>query len=216
MSTRARIPEEDLTTKARIRHAALKRFATDGLERTTIRAIAADADVAANIVIYHYGSKDGLIQAVDSYVAKRFSEIVAAVHEADWPKDITRRTIEQLAMIVRNEPALIDYLARSLVNLSDSATALFDTLFELTRHEQQALRDAGMLHPEVDLDIAALQTVTRLLGALVLRPLIDRHLPEPLLSEAGVEHWLDAGAQLIERGLLLQIPTPRSQTHNPH
>ncbi len=50
-------------TRAAILEAARRRFAADGFERTTIRAIAADAGIDPSMVMRYYGSKDGLFSA---------------------------------------------------------------------------------------------------------------------------------------------------------
>jgi AcrR family transcriptional regulator len=50
-------------TRAAILDAARRRFAADGFERTTIRAIAADAGIDPSMVMRYYGSKDGLFSA---------------------------------------------------------------------------------------------------------------------------------------------------------
>lgn len=50
-------------TRNAILAAARRRFADDGYERATIRAIAADADIDPSMVIRYYGSKDGLFAA---------------------------------------------------------------------------------------------------------------------------------------------------------
>lgn len=53
-------------TREAILAAARRRFATDGYERATIRAIATDAGVDPSMVMRYYGSKDGLFaSAVD-------------------------------------------------------------------------------------------------------------------------------------------------------
>jgi AcrR family transcriptional regulator len=49
--------------EAAILAAARRRFAADGFERTTIRAIAADAGIDPSMVMRYYGSKDGLFSA---------------------------------------------------------------------------------------------------------------------------------------------------------
>jgi len=51
-------------TKAAILEAARERFATDGYERATIRAIARDANIDPSMVMRYYGSKEGLFAAV--------------------------------------------------------------------------------------------------------------------------------------------------------
>ncbi len=55
---------EDLTTRAKIRDAAIVRFGKFGFGRTTIRAIAEAARVSPALVIHHFGSKDGLREVV--------------------------------------------------------------------------------------------------------------------------------------------------------
>ncbi|MCO5967287.1 TetR/AcrR family transcriptional regulator [Actinoallomurus soli] len=50
-------------TRATILAAARRRFAADGYERATVRAIAADAGIDPSMVIRYYGSKEGLFAA---------------------------------------------------------------------------------------------------------------------------------------------------------
>lgn len=50
-------------TKAAILAAARNRFAEQGYERTTIRAVAADAAIDASMVMRYFGSKEGLFDA---------------------------------------------------------------------------------------------------------------------------------------------------------
>lgn len=57
----------DLTARARIRDAAISRFADDGFG-IGLRAIAADAGVSVGLVAHHFGSKAGLREACDQYV----------------------------------------------------------------------------------------------------------------------------------------------------
>lgn len=51
------------TTRGRILEAARQRFAADGYERATIRAIAADAGIDPSLVMRYFGSKQGLFVA---------------------------------------------------------------------------------------------------------------------------------------------------------
>ena len=54
-------------TKAVILAAARERFAADGYERATIRAIAADAGIDPSMVMRYYGSKDALFAAAAEF-----------------------------------------------------------------------------------------------------------------------------------------------------
>ncbi|MBB1255687.1 TetR/AcrR family transcriptional regulator [Streptomyces alkaliterrae] len=54
------------TTRAAILEAARERFAADGYERATIRAIARDADIDPSMVMRYYGNKEGLFAAASA------------------------------------------------------------------------------------------------------------------------------------------------------
>ncbi len=54
-------------TRRRILEAARQRFAADGFERATIRAVAADAGIDAAMVMRYFGSKDALFAAAAAF-----------------------------------------------------------------------------------------------------------------------------------------------------
>ncbi|MGW0121615.1 TetR/AcrR family transcriptional regulator [Streptomyces sp. NPDC003327] len=54
------------TTRSAILEAARERFAADGYERATIRAIARDAGIDPSMVMRYYGNKEGLFAAASS------------------------------------------------------------------------------------------------------------------------------------------------------
>src|SRR4051812_196739 len=54
-------------TKARILDAARALFSTEGYERTTIRAVAAAADIDGSMVMRYFGNKEGLFAASASF-----------------------------------------------------------------------------------------------------------------------------------------------------
>lgn len=59
-------PRRSDATKAAILEAARERFAADGYERATIRAIARDAGIDPSMVMRYYGNKEGLFAAASS------------------------------------------------------------------------------------------------------------------------------------------------------
>lgn len=60
-------PRRSDGTRAAILTAARERFAADGYERATIRAIAADAAIDPAMVMRYYGSKEGLFTAAAEF-----------------------------------------------------------------------------------------------------------------------------------------------------
>jgi AcrR family transcriptional regulator len=55
------------STRAAILDAARERFASDGYERATIRAIARDAGIDPSMVMRYYGNKEGLFAAASDF-----------------------------------------------------------------------------------------------------------------------------------------------------
>src|ERR1700750_774881 len=60
-------PRNAAQTRADILAAARRRFATDGFERTTLRAIAADVGVDQALVSRYYGSKQDLFATATEF-----------------------------------------------------------------------------------------------------------------------------------------------------
>ncbi|CAL9540576.1 hypothetical protein SUDANB95_04188 [Actinosynnema sp. ALI-1.44] len=60
-------PRRSAATKESILAAARERFAEDGYERATIRAIAADADIDPSMVMRYFGNKEKLFAAAAEF-----------------------------------------------------------------------------------------------------------------------------------------------------
>lgn len=60
-------PRRSDATRAAILAAARERFATDGYDRATIRAIAAQAEIDPAMVMRYYGNKEGLFAAAAQF-----------------------------------------------------------------------------------------------------------------------------------------------------
>jgi AcrR family transcriptional regulator len=96
-------------TRNAILAAARRRFAEDGYERATIRAIAADADIDPSMVMRYYGSKDGLfaaavdvalgLPALEQLPAERRGEILVRHFLSLWESG---RTSEVLRVLLRS------------------------------------------------------------------------------------------------------------------
>ena len=61
-------PRNAAQTRADILSAARRRFGSEGYERTTLRAVAADVGVDAALVIRYFGSKQDLFAAAADFV----------------------------------------------------------------------------------------------------------------------------------------------------
>ena len=111
-------------TRARILEAALAEFRDRGYERTGLRRIAAAARVTTGAVYNHFGSKEGLF---DALVGESAAELVAAwtagrdgdagTPPADMPADRTGRSADRTAAFSADRTGCILDLVYSRVEI---------------------------------------------------------------------------------------------------
>ena len=135
---------DDLTTRARIRDAAIDLFGRDGFG-VGVRAIAAAAGVSPALVMHHFGSKDGLHKACDDYVAETVRESKSQSLQTSDPAT----WLGQLAEIEEYAP-LVAYLVRSLQSGGELAKALWRTMIANgEQYIEEGVR-AGTIKPSAD------------------------------------------------------------------
>ncbi|MDT5412846.1 MAG: hypothetical protein QOG14_5066 [Mycobacterium sp.] len=191
---------KETSTTERIRTAALKSFATYGNSATSLRTVAAAAGVSVGLVQHHFANKAGLIKAVDDHV---LGLVIAAIAPplAEPPADSIPEMGSRVTRMVAEQPDIVDYLGRALIDGSRLGTTIFDTLaaFGIARWNKR--NDRGETRPEVDLTWAALNALVLPLGTIILRSHIERQLPELFTSPAQLERWQDSVNTLLREGL---------------
>ena len=75
-------PRNADATRTELLHAAMRRFAVLGYDRTTTRDIAADAHVNVSLINRYFGSKDGLFSAVMAENAEAIARYRASPPES--------------------------------------------------------------------------------------------------------------------------------------
>lgn len=164
-SSSGRNPIDDLTTKARIRDAAISQIAQIGFGASTVRSIAAAAGVSAALVVHHFGSKDGLRQACDEHVAAVFGEYVKDAEAMSTARILT----EMAAQASSEEISLLTaYCVRALIDGGDLAQKLFDTVVDDTAKAMRAGVEAGLIKPAIDETGRARMLTATSLGAAVM------------------------------------------------
>src|SRR5260370_23857062 len=114
-------PAGDLTARARIRDAALRLFAERGMDGTTIRDIARAAGVSGGLIRHHFGAKDDLRTACDSYALDQIMRIKEqAVLESQLANPAFMSAAHPTVLVIYR------YLARSLGGGAPAAAAMFD------------------------------------------------------------------------------------------
>lgn len=115
---------DDLTTRARIRDAALVLFGEQGFG-VGVRAIAAAADVSPGLVNHHFGSKEGLRRECDDHVRAVIREAKMSYMNRPSPGNL----LQQLAEIEEFAP-VIAYVMQSLQSGGELAGVLFEHMVE--------------------------------------------------------------------------------------
>ncbi len=174
------VPDHDLTTRARIRDAAIAAIAEGSPGQVTVRRIATAAGVSPALVIHHYGSMEQLRAECDRYVAERIRNLKAAAISEGAGLDI-------LAAI-RNSALgpLPGYLAAVLTEDSPAVAALVDEMVaDAENYIEQAVA-AGLMRPSDDPHGRAVVLTIWSLGSLVLHQHLRRLLGvDPTDSEFG-------------------------------
>jgi AcrR family transcriptional regulator len=198
--------DSDLTTKARIREAAMKLFSAEGVAASSLRAVARAAGVSPGLIVHHFGSKEGLIRAVDEAVVARINLALSEVPiEGPGPELIEARA-EVVAALLRRQPALGDYLGRALSERTEASAELFHRLFRYASRDDR-LVEAGVIRADTDPFWRAIHMIILVVAPLLLRPLIERELGGELLAEENLARWGRARTDQQEHGIYAEDAT---------
>jgi AcrR family transcriptional regulator len=184
-----------------IRDAALKLLAAHGAEATSLRMVANAAGVSVGLVQHRFGTKAALIQAVDDHVLAVLTEALAKALPGP-PADPVAVIGQRVTGLISDHLEALDYLARALVDDHPFGRVVFDTLAAMGIARWDQHRQQGRTRPDLDSTWAALNPLILALGALILRPHIDRQLPEPFTTDAQLRRWADTVNTLIRDGQL--------------
>lgn len=152
----------DLTTRARIRDAAVLRFGADGF-RAPLRAIATDAGVSPALVIHHFRSKDGLRAECDEHVLRTIRDAKGHAVARNGSADM----LAQLSSVEEYAP-LAAYAVQALLAGGDLATAFLE---HMVADAEVYLADgvaAGTIRPSRDPAARARYLVMANVGALLV------------------------------------------------
>jgi len=163
---------EDLTARARIREAAIRLFAEHGVEETAILDITKEAGVSGGLIRHHFGSKDGLRVACDTYV---YSELVRFKLEA---LEKRKADPEFLVTFDARQVLLRRYFGRAMIDGSPAAASRFDDIVD--EYEQLFIDQPGLDLADARACAAVMTGMT--IGVLTMQDHIARALAEDPLS----------------------------------
>lgn len=170
-------PRRSDATRAAILTAARERFAADGYERATIRAIAADARIDPSMVMRYYGNKEKLFAAAAEFDL-RLPDLAAA------PRDtVGARLAGHLVDRWENDETLMALLRAAVTN--PAAAERMRELFAA----QLGPAVAALAENRAEVPLRAGLLATQALGFALTRYVL-RFPPVVAMDRATVVAWL--------------------------
>ncbi|HRW09652.1 MAG TPA: TetR/AcrR family transcriptional regulator [Caldilineaceae bacterium] len=168
--------------RAQILEAAIAVIAEQGFQRTTIKQIAAQAEVADGTIYNYFKNKDDILMAIIAQITEaetrelHFAE-AQGMNFADFTQEYVAHRMTE---INEGYPVLKVLITETLAN-PDLARQIYDQVyapsFTVAERYMQQLFAAGAL-PDVDVAIASRLFAAPLLGLLLLRMLGDEHVAQ--------------------------------------
>ncbi|MFJ1695848.1 TetR family transcriptional regulator [Streptomyces sp. NPDC088252] len=190
MTTKPAESRRSDATKAAILDAARERFASDGYERATIRAIARDANIDPSMVMRYYGNKEGLFAAA-SRIDVRIPELGAMPS-----KHIGAALVAHFLDRWEGDDVLTGMLRVGATN--DAGAERMRTVFA----EQLGAMTAGVCPDPAEAPRRAALIASQILGMALARYVL-RFPPAVSMSREEVIAWL---APTIQRYLTAEQP----------
>jgi AcrR family transcriptional regulator len=198
------VNRDDLTSRARIREAALELFGRHGVAEVSLKKIADLAGVSQPLILKHYGSRQNLILAVDNHVLTLLSEMIQLAAAATQAGSDDRFTVADPRL---GDPVVGRYLARLLTEDSDRGTQAYRLLHETRTAVVRGWIADGVVASDVDPEQLAAVLLSHELSPLLLRARITEVLGGDPLDQQGARQWWS----LIDRlysGTALKLPPP--------
>ncbi len=198
---------ESLSGKERLLLSAMKLFGESGFDGVSVRDIATDANVSIGLIKHHYGSKEGLRQAVDEYFIKKFEAFYGEgdEHVEDLPgKEILSTVDSWVASIADDWPLFSRYFRRALLEETEWGAELFRRYYDIVRGSVDRMDAQGLIRPEVDRLWLPFLFIFLETGTLLMDPYIKKVLGrsgyDPDLWKRRYRGYSD----MISRGVMVQ------------
>lgn len=154
----------------RIRNVALELFGLLGEDRVSMRTVAAKAGCTVGLVQHHFGSKEGLRNAVEEEIIERFTSALS-----DGPGDRASRDARVHAMLAEH-PEIVGYLRRALLDRTDhtrESGGILARLVAMSRDQVRVMRASGHARTSASEEDQVLRMLIRQFGVLFLDPMVS-------------------------------------------
>lgn len=165
----------DLTAKARIRQVALELFALNGADATSMRAISSRAGVTVGLITHHFGTKAGLIQAVEDDLLNGIQKAIE-YKETDATVDgVVRKLDQRLMDHIDANPLVAAYLRRMmLIEGNGEGSDITERFTRMALRQIKDLRRHGIASTAREAEDQVMQVMLVQLGQVLMQPFVDQ------------------------------------------
>ncbi|WP_341718860.1 helix-turn-helix domain-containing protein [Micromonospora sp. FIMYZ51] len=195
---------EDRTAKAIIRDAALELFGEQWPTAASLKQVAERAGVSQSLIIKHYGSRDGLIAAVDAHVLGVLGNALEALADPTGASPPERFLASADAL---SAPAASRYLAHLLVGNTSRSVEAYRLLQGFADSLMGRMAEAGAVAQDVDRAQLAVVLLAHELSIILLRDRIADVLGADPMGRDGLRRWWDTIDRLYS-GTAIRAPAP--------
>ena len=194
---------EFLDGRERLIRQAFILFAEKGFDSVTVRDLASASSVSVGLINHHFGSKEGLREAVDVYFIAQFEDALkgAAPEQVNTPEDHAVIIDHWIERHEKEWPTIVAYFRRALLEESDWGYSLFERFYGFVQTSVTRLDADGQIAPDVDRLWLPLLWLYMEIGTMIFDPYIKR-----LVGKSGYDRELwgrrhRAYMSLIRRGI---------------
>ena len=202
------IVPSDLTAAATILQTAMRLFAERGAAEVTIRDIASAAGVSPSLVIHHYGSKDGLKEAVDVRATALVEAFVGELVDPSRGGAPATSFAGVFADRLEQEPVLASYVRRLLVDGGPGAESLFRSLFDATLGGLESLELVHLVRPAIENRVRAAFLLVNDLAVVLLRDQLRAVTGIDPLTRSGMARWTAQVLDIYVNGVFVLTDSP--------
>lgn len=183
---------------------AMHIIAKGGERAASLRAVAVAAGVSHSLLQHHFGTKQGLVAAVEGMVAERFSAALTAT--ATDAQVASNEIAARLSELISGDAQLRSYLRRALLEATPAGQALFARIADLVVRQLEQRGDSKTLPSGSQLAWLAAQLVAVNLAGVIFEPLLARTLGEKPFDPDVVVWRTEANRRFIVAALNEYFP----------